>query len=321
MPSSDSVHISGALTEFAVAYPVGNFISPFLCPTVMVANQFDEYHILDAARRASARHDEVRSPGSAATLVDYATTSGSYRCEGHTLRHQITDEQRANADTPLQPERDGVNFLAKTMLTTQDYLLKVALDASLTATDPTHEWDDYDNGDVYSDIDTAIDAIEDATSGLTPNAIAMDSKVWRKTRNHPDVLARLVAGGTNVVPAQATRQGFADLFGFDYVFVGNVNENVAVQGQTASMSRVWGSDVYIMYVEPMPSQMTPTCCMRLTWRPFAGSTEGFKVETARAAEPSAYADEIIMGKYYDQKVTLAGAGYRLQNRLATGPQS
>ena len=317
MPEVASVHTMRALTNLAVGYPTDGFIASRLMADVPVLKQSDDYFIFDAARRASAAKDDARAPGAAANLADFDMTTGTYKCAGHALRRLIPDEERENADPPNQPDIDAVEFLVGSLLVNQEIDCKAKLDAGITGgytSDPTNEWDDYDNGDPYADINLAINAIEDGC-GYTPNVMGMDSKVFRALVNHPDILERVLGGGSNEVPAQVLERAIAALFGLEELAVAKSQNNTAVQGQDASMSRIWGSDVYIGYRAPRAALKVPSLGYRFIWRPFSGGNQGFMVSKSRAAEPSAKSDEIVAEKHYDQKVTCTTAGYRLQNRL------
>lgn len=315
MPEISTIHQNQALTNLAIAYPMQGYIAPNLVPDVMVQKRTDLYYIFDATRRAIALQNTKRSPGAEATLVDFDVTSDNYRCEDHALSAMVPDEERENADPIFQPMIDKTEFLIEQVLLDQEIGLKTALDAALTGSmtsDPTNEWDDYTNGDPMADINLAINTIEDAT-GFKPNRIAMDSKVFRAVRNHPDILDRLKYTGTPGAPAVVTAAALAQVFDIEQVIVGLVTKNTSAKGAAASLSRVWGSDVYVCYQPPRPGLKIPALAYRMTWRPFSGSRFGWMVTSWR--EEKRKADQVQVDKYYDQKVALAACGYRLQNRL------
>ena len=64
-----------------------------------------------------------------------------------------------------------------------------------------------------------------------------------RSRNNPNVLARVVQGGKPVEPAQVTREALAVLFNVDEVVVGSAIEFVG-----GSSRDIWGDDVVLAYV-------------------------------------------------------------------------
>ena len=314
MPELSTVHISQALTNVAIGYPMSNFIAPRLLAEVPVAKQTDYYYIFDTVQEKKRQSDDNRRPGAAANEVDFAMTSATYTADGHALATAIPDEVRANSDAPIQPDLDATENLVSKLMVGQEVALKTALDAAVTVntSDPTNEWDDYTNGDPIADFKLAINTIEDAV-GITPNVVAMDTKVWRALKFHPAILSKVLYGGTNANPAMIGPEAIAALFDLEEVIIGNGLKNTAVKGQAASLSRIWGSDVYIGYRPGRAGLRIPAGGYRFTWAPFSGSQMGFAVKRWR--DDKRGADMIQVEKYYDQKITLALSWYRLQNRL------
>lgn len=312
MPQAIDVHLNQALTQIAIAYPSGNFISPRFLAEVPVSKQTDSYFIFDSERQKESQSDDKRTPGSPAHSVDYDVSEGTYACVDHALQKQVTDEEQANSDPPLRPFRNAAQYLSDRILVNQEIGLKTILDANITQTaTPGNNWDT-DSGTPISDINTAINTIEDATS-FTPNVMGMDSKAWRALRNNPEIVERVLAGGTNDGPANITTSGVAELFGLEEILVSTASKNTAVQGQTASMSRIWGGDVYLAYRPPVPALELPAFGYRMVWQfgPGGRGANGYNMFTFRDADETKKSDVVAIEKYYDQKVTLANAGYRI----------
>lgn len=312
MPNLNQVHVSRPLTNLAIGTSVKGLIAPELVPALMVPNSNGQYYVFDSEKRAFAADNDLRPPGAEAKTIDYNVTTESFTTSGHALAGYVPVETEADADNPPVAPRNGLTkTLISKVLVAQEIACKTALDAAITQTDtPTKNWDDYTDGDPFGDIETAISAIEDAT-GYTPNTIAMDSKVWRGVRNHPDLIARVVAGGNNATPAELSRQAFASLFDFDKVIVGNPQKNVAVKGQTADLDRIWAGDVYITYQPQTPMIDEPAFAYQFDWDAFSGDGEnmGWMVQTDYDKKKHSWWVEV--SKHYVYKVTMANAGYRI----------
>lgn len=106
MPQVSEVHVDAALTNLSVGYRNPAFISDLLAPVVGVRKQFDRYYVYDSEREAFRSTNDRRAPGAEANEVDFSLSTDSYSCEDHALTSVIPDEERENADPPIQPSID-----------------------------------------------------------------------------------------------------------------------------------------------------------------------------------------------------------------------
>ncbi len=315
MPEVVAVHANKLLTNVAIAHKASGFIADRVFADVPVNKQTDSFVIFDAERRALKQSHDIRGPGDAPFMVDYDVGSETYRCDPHALSHLIPDELRANADPPIQLTVNAIRFLMEKMLTFQEVNCKAKLDAVLVSNQTAAAafvWTDVVNGVPLTDVETGIHRIEDET-GLRPNFIGMDSKVFDAARRHPTILERTVYGGTNASPAEVSEAALAGIFGVDEVLVSKTAlVNAAVKGQsTTSITRVWSNDVYIGFRPLRPALMEPALGYRFIWRPFSGGVGGFLVAEDRHEAARRRSDVVTVEKHYDQKITLATAGYRI----------
>jgi len=106
MPSVSEVHIDAALTNLSVGYRNPAFIADLLAPVVPVRKQSDKYFIHDAEREVFRQSDDRRAPGAAANEVNFSLSTDNYYADDHALTSVIPDEERENADPPIQPNID-----------------------------------------------------------------------------------------------------------------------------------------------------------------------------------------------------------------------
>lgn len=312
MPQVIDVHLNGLLRDISIAFPQGNLISPRLLAEIPVRKQTDEYPLYDTARRGEAPSNDTRSPGATANELKYDVETASYACKDHANKEEVTDELVANADDPFDPFGDAANNVTKRIMVNQEIDLKTIMDAGITQTAAAGSgtgWNQ-DGGTPISDINTGINAIEDATT-FTPNVLAMDSKVWRALRNNPEIVERVLAGGGNENPANISTGGVAELFGLEEILISTASKNAAVKGQNVSLSRVWGLVAYLVYRPTGPSLKTPAFGYRFRWTLGPGGREGFNAFSWRDADESMKKWWVAIEKYYDQKITLPNAGYKI----------
>lgn len=117
--------------------------------------------------------------------------------------------------------------------------------ASLT-TAITHEWDDATNCVPVTDVEAAVRKVYDG-SGLWPNALVINRKVFRNLRNSAQIIDRIESAGAGdaTKPSDITEAMLAAVFDLDFVIVAGSSKNTAKEGQAASPSQIW-SDEYAM---------------------------------------------------------------------------
>lgn len=111
-PTRGDVHVDRPLTNISVAFMQGaeNFIADRVFPVIPVAKQSDRYFTYD---RGMFNRDEMqlRAPGSESAGASYTLSTDSYNADVWALHKDVADQVRANADTPLQLDREATEFL------------------------------------------------------------------------------------------------------------------------------------------------------------------------------------------------------------------
>lgn len=117
--------------------------------------------------------------------------------------------------------------------------------ASLT-TGVTNEWDDAVNATPIIDVEAARLKVYNG-SGLWPNALVINKKVFHNLRQCDEIIERINSAGAGS-PSKAsdiTPQMLAQVFDLKYILVGGGSKNNAAEGQAASPVQIW-SDEYAM---------------------------------------------------------------------------
>lgn len=104
----------------------------------------------------------------------------------------------------------------------------------------TSQFSDYVNSDPIGIIGAAID-----TPVIRPNIAVIGRAAWTKLRSHPKIVMAVL--GTAATTGAVSAKSVADLFELDDLFVGEAFYNSARRGQTASMARVWGKHLALIY--------------------------------------------------------------------------
>jgi len=305
-PNSTDVHVDGPLTNLSVGFKndMNHFVSDKVFPTVPVAKQTDKYFTYTQADffRTDA---QLRAPGTESAGSGYNLSTDTYSCDVLALHKDIADQTRANADAPLDMNRDAVEFL------TQHMMLKREIDWASTFF-TTSVWSSDENGD-WTGSNSAIDAIHgyqdtvEGNTGYRPNTLVLGASAFQRLKNNSDVLDRIKYTQQGVV----TEQLLAGLLGLDKVLVARAIKNTANEGATASYSRVYETDsALLVYSAPSPSLMHPSGGYTFSWTGYSGAQSGQRVSRFRMDHLRA--DRIEMEMSYDYKKISAALGIFIQ---------
>ncbi|MBI3737205.1 hypothetical protein HY256_11935 [Candidatus Sumerlaeota bacterium] len=307
MPQVNEVHIDAALTNLSVAYRNPAYISDLLAPVVAVRKQFDRYYIYDAERENFRAANDRRAPGAEANEVDFALSNDTYSCDDHALVGVIPDEERDNADPPIQPNIDRTEALRDRIdLNKEIELAAMVTDTSIITQSETlagnDQWSDYVNSDPIKAVEEKKGIVIESAQ-VMPNTLVLSYEVYSKVRLHPAVVDRAQLATTGLVGPET----LARIFDVEQVLVPRALKNTAAAGQAPAMEFVWGKDALLCYVPRRAALKQTALAYTFQWGGAPGSLGGHIVEMWR--EDRRKADVIRVQRYYDQKIIAAGAAY------------
>jgi len=258
MPLPSQVRTDLAMTGFSLAYANDDYIADKMFPlqqsvlwNTKDAGKYFEYP-KDSLRVEADGPLGTRSP---APEVNYALSTTDFSLHRYALKELVTQDEVDNADEPVDPEEDATQFLTDHLLVGREYRAAsigfsatyVTTGATLTGTD---QWSDETSAPLTI-IETARDSL-----AANANAFIMGAQVWQYLRQHPDIVSRYqyTAGGG------ITREQFAGLLDIDpaKLLIGTARRNTADEGQTASLSYIWGKHAVLARIEDSPRPRTMT---------------------------------------------------------------
>lgn len=306
------VHVDVPLSNVAIDYEPPEMIADTLCPVVEVPFMSGSIPKFDRAGMWRVP-DDLRAPGTEAKVVTRNVSSDSFLVTNHALKTFVTLEDRKNAD-PIYVQKlysDGSMFLK-----TQLMLAKEKRVAGLVTSGTNvgsysavgSSWTDHANSDPLSDLQTALDNVQDST-GYRPNIVTFGTEAWRHFRRNTTV--RNLIFGTNNGGGYPSEAQVADILGVEKINVGKAYVNTGKEGQAESLETVWGDHVLMHYAPPSPSIFVPSFMYEFRWAP-AGvpnmQVERHPYDTRRKRE------EIELGYYADDtKVTGAELSFLVTN--------
>lgn len=281
MPSLQQAHIDRALTNVSVAYmqDENSFIADRVFPRIPVKKQSDVYFTYN---KGDMFRDEAQVRGRATESVgsDYGVeASNPYYCKVWSFHNDVTEQDRANFDDPLDADRDATDFVSQKMLIKREtqwaskYFQKDVWTTEITgqAADPvganqTLKWSN-PLSDPIKDITDASVVMAEKT-GYRPNKLVLSPFAYSALCNHEVILDRIKYTQKGIVTAEL----LASLLGVDEVLVAWGIVNDAAKGDAEDMKFIMGRHALLCYANPRPGIKKPSAGYIFTWTGYAGAS-------------------------------------------------
>lgn len=315
-PTSSQVHVDAILTNISVAYlqRAENFIADKVFPVVPVDKQSDKYFVYSKNDwlRDEAR---VRTDGTESVGSGYNITTDTYYADVYAIHKDIGDQTRANADAPINVDREAAEFVTHRLLTrreiqfvndfmtTSKWGTDVAGVAASPTTGQTIQWSDYTNSDPIEDIEEGKAKIL-STTGFEANTLVLGYDVFRQLKNHPDLVDRIKYTSSQTI----TEDMLARMFDIERVLVSKSVKATNAEGASAAYSFTTGKTALLAHVAPSPGILTPSAGYTFSWTGVSQGmgltigTSSFRLESLRATRVEA---ELA----FDNKVVASDLGY------------
>lgn len=322
-PTISDVHVDAVLTNMSVAYMQNarNFIADKVFPVVPVEKKSDKYFTY--TKNDWFRDEaQLRAPGTESAGGGYGLSTDTYSCDVWAFHKDVDDQTLANADSPLNPLRDAAEFVTQRMLVRReiqfvtDYLSASVWGKDYTGVasgatgDQFDQWDDYTNSDPIEDIERGKAQIL-STTGFEANTLVLGYDVYRKLRNHPDIVDRIKYTSANVV----TEDILGRLFDVDRVLVAKAVKATNQEGATAAYSFATGKVAGLFHVAPNPSLLTPSAGYQFSWTGVSGGT-GQTIGTSQFRLPQLRAERVEAEVAFDNKVVATDLGVFFASAVA-----
>lgn len=306
-PTSSQVHVDAILTNISVAYlqQQSNFVASRVFPVVPVEKQSDKFFkytkndwFRDEAQR---RGDATESAGGG-----YNLTTDSYRADVYAFHKDVGDQTRANADAPINVDREAAEFVtSRLLLKMETEFVNSYFTSGVWATDntPSNLWSNYSTSDPLEDVEVAKRAIL-STTGFEPNTLVLGYDVFTKLKNHPDLVDRIKYTSSNVI----TSDMMARMFEVDRVLVAKAVKATNNEGGTGAYDFTHGKHALLCYSAPSPGLLQPSAGYVMSWTGVSGGI-GTTIGTSRIRMESLRADRVESEIAFDMKVVASDLGY------------
>lgn len=306
-PTSSQVHVDAILTNISVAYmqKAENFIANKVFPIVPVEKQSDKYYSYtknDWFRdEAQLRADATESAGGG-----YNLSTSSYSADVWAFHKDIGDQTRANADAPINVDREAAEFVtSRLLLKMETQWVSSFFGTGVWATDstPSNLWSDYTNSDPLGDVEDGKRSIL-STTGFEPNTLVLGYDVFKELKNHPDLVDRIKYTSSSVITADM----MARMFDIERVLVSKSVKATNNEGAAGAYDFTAGKNALLCYSAPAPGLLQPSAGYVMSWTGVSGGL-GQTIGTSRLRMDSVKADRIEGEMAFDMKVVASDLGY------------
>jgi hypothetical protein len=278
MPKMQDAHVDRALTNTSVAYmqDATAFIADKVFPVVPVKRQSDMFYIYN---KGDFMRDEAQVRGAATESAggDYGVeASDPYYCRTQAFHKDVTPQERANYDEPLDADMDATDFVTQKMLIRREmewatnffktgvWGTEITGVASGPTANQTITWD-LETSDPIKDItDAGVNMA--ATTGYKPNTLVLSPFAFNALKNHFDILDRIKYTSKGIV----TSDLLATLFEVEHVYVAWSVVNSAKKGADDSISFIMGKNALLCYSNPRPALKKPSAGYIFAWTGLEG---------------------------------------------------
>lgn len=301
------VVVDPALSNVSIKYTNDSFIADLIFPTFKVGKQTGKYYVYD---KSNLRRDKSsRAAGSPSNEVDFGLSlSGLFSCDDHALKGFVEDEVQDQAEAALSPLVDETETITEKLMLDREVALATILGDTAqltlnTTLSGTSQWNDYSNSDPVGDVRTARTAIHRATF-KKPNTMILSKEVFDQLTEHPAVIERIKYSQLGVVTAEL----LARLFQVEKILIGEAGQNTAVEGQSDSLSYVWGKNCILAFINPKVGLKTVTLGLTFTYQ---------ERQVKRWYDDDREGTYVRVGKdNYTQKIIVSDCGYLIKNAVA-----
>lgn len=315
-PTQSQVHVDAILTNVSVAYMqrAENFIADKVFPVVPVDKQSDKYFVYD---KNDWLRDEaqVRTDGTESVGSGYNLSTATYYADVFAIHKDVGDQTRANADAPINVDREAAEFVTHRLLTRReiqfntDFMTDGVWGTSATgvasgaSTNEFVQWNNYTTSDPIEDIEAGKASILSVT-GLEANTLVLGYDVFRQLKNHPDLVDRIKYTSSQTI----TEDMLARMFDIDRVLVSKSIKATNAEGATGAYSFTTGKNALLCHVADAPGLLTPSAGYTFQWTGVSGGlgstigTSSFRLESLKATRIEA---ELA----FDNKVVGSDLGY------------
>jgi hypothetical protein len=291
-------------------------IAEEVCKRITVKKEADKYYI--AGKENFRTGQSLRADKADPNWVpSWTKTTGDYTCVEHELADLVSDRERDNADDAVKPDETTTKNLTEKLMIEREQRVATLYTTIANWGNGTSNGfalagtQQFNNagfpGTAADNIENRLDAAKEvvrAAIGRDPNTIIIPSAVSRVVKRDSKIRELIKYTQSNLL---INGDLPPTLFNMTVYIPGSVYD-AAEQGQTASLSDVWGKHIVLLYLEDNP-QSLDVMTAGLTFQTRARQVANWR-------EPSKRSDAIEVSEILVEKIVGAYCGYVYRDCIA-----
>lgn len=275
--------------EFDLESERAGYIASQVFPIMNVASQAGSFGKIPIEQLLQQRETR-RAPGAGYARGEFTFTTATYATEEHGAEEPVDDREAKMYAEYFDAEQVSTMRAFSAVLRNAESRVADAVFNATTwsgsglTTAVTNEWDSNHTANAVpiTDVEAAVNKVYDA-SGLWPNSLIINRKVFRNLRNLDQIIDRIESAGAGnpSKPSDITADMLARVFDLDYVIVAGTSKNGAKEGQAASPTQIWSSEYAMVAKIATSNDMREPCIGRTFHWSADGSSIGGTVESYR----------------------------------------
>ncbi len=306
--------------EFDLESEKAGYIASQVFPVLNVASAAGNFGKIPLEQLLQER-TTLRAPGSVYSRGEWNFSPATYSTVEHGAEEVVDDNESKMYAEYFDAEQISTLRAFGAVLRNAEARVAAAVFNTGTwtggalTTAVTTEWSTAASATPLIDVEAAVAKVYDG-SGLWPNALVINRRVFRNLRNCEEVIERITASGAGS-PAKAsdvTVQMLAAAFDLEHIIVAGSSKNTAIEGQAATPTQIWSSEYAMVCKIATGADMREACIGRTFHWAADGSSIGGTVETYR--EEQSRGDVVRVRHQVAEVVLYAEAGHLLSNITA-----
>jgi hypothetical protein len=309
--------LAASFMAFDLEAEKAGYIARKVLPTVDVASQSGNFGKIPLEQLLQQRETK-RAPGSGYSRGNFTFDDAVYTCKENGAEEPIDDREAKMYAEYFDAETVATQRAYNAVLRNAEARVAAAIfntstwtGSSLTTDVSSVPWATVATAKPLTNVEAAVQKVYDG-SGLWPNALVINRKVFRNLRNTPEVIDRIASSGAGDrnLASDVTLQMLAAAFDLDYIIVAGGSTNSAKEGQTASISQIWSSTYAMVCRVATGSDFREPCIGRTFHWGADGSNIDGAIESYR--DENVRANVIRVRHDVDEVVLYAQAGHLLK---------
>lgn len=310
--------LADSFMAFDLAADQQGYIAQKVFPVIDVASQAGNFGRIPLAQLLQQR-DTRRAPGSGYARGNFTFETATFACEEHGAEETVDDREAKMYAEYFDAEVVSAARAYNSVLRNQEARVAAMVFNTTTWTGSSlftnvsgsTPWATVASAVPLTNVEAAVQRVYD-NSGLWPNALVINRRVFRNLRNTPQVIDRIASSGAGdrTLASDITEQQLAQAFDLDYIIVAGGSQNTATEGQPAAVGQIWSNNFAMVCRVATSSDFKEPCIGRTFHWSQDGSSIGGTVET--------YRDEVVRGEVIrvrhdvDEIVLYPQAGHLIQ---------